>query len=225
MANQFLSLALFLMLLSFFVIMNGLSGFDNTKKELVLNSVSQAFSSKTRETGLAPIDIPNPAKVMNSGDSLSTLQGLFDSHIAHFKATKNRLGTTMHISLTYDEFKEALDNTLSGVGEDGVQEGFMPTMISLLRAKKGGTPYRVDIVLNTPADPATSSTEAGSTTLTDLQRISALSVALEKAGLPNNMITSGLQNGEPGMLDLYFYRHEAFDPLSGNAARKGGKSP
>ena len=47
MANQFLSLSLFLMLLSFFIVLNSMSDFEKqTAVPAVLNSLSLAFSSR-----------------------------------------------------------------------------------------------------------------------------------------------------------------------------------
>ena len=219
MGNQFLALSLFLMLLSFFIIMNGISAFDNTKKQLVLNSVSLAFSNKVKDVGLAPSVIESPRQSIHTGDNLSGLQGLFEGHIANFKATKNRLGTTMHVNLPFGEFMRAIDKPQNG------QSDFFPTMMTMLRSEKSGVPYRVDMVLNVGDDPALVQKSDPAAFSAALRDISGLASKMEKSGLPKHLMTAGLQKGSVGNLDLYFYRYQPFDPLSGSPMKLRRKSP
>jgi hypothetical protein len=222
MANQFLALALFLMMLSFFIIMNGVSSYDTTKQSVVLNSVTMAFSNKTAAIGgMAPVVEPSPLQAIHSGDSLAALEGLFGGHISHFKATKNKMGTTMHVRLPYGEFDRALAraaaaNTPAGAPADA--DGFLPTMISLLRSEKSGVPYKVDIVLNVSPDPLTAQGQEGGAFDENVGRVAALSARLEEAGLPPQLMSAGLARGEEGQVDLYFTRYRAYDPLSAAGA-------
>ena len=74
MANQFLSLSLFIMLLSFFIILNSLSSYEDVKSKPVLNSISMAFSKDTPDPILAPNTVESPIESNNEGDSLDKLK-------------------------------------------------------------------------------------------------------------------------------------------------------
>lgn len=211
MANQYLTLALFLMMLSFFIVLNGMSSYDNKKKDLVVSSVKDAFSLEIKEPEIASLIDVNAVQSLHTGDSLERMRGLFGTHISNFRASKNRMGTVMKVTLPYDEFKTAIQKSVAvspdTLGPDGDEQGsFLPTMISLVRSEKSGVPYRMDIVLNAPQHVAE-----------DVNKVSLLTDMLEKAGLPEHLISAGLGEGPAEMVDLYFRRYEAYNPLNHNA--------
>ncbi len=210
MANQFLSLALFLMLLAFFIVMNASSNYEESKARPVMNSIALAFSSEASSSNRAPAADPSYLTAIGEGDTLEDLEGLFNAHMAGFKASRNRLGTTMHVQLPIGEFENAID--VMGADYNKVELGgegaFILTMVTLLRSKKKAKPYRVDMVINIPKDPAIFQKQNADEFIKSLKRVSGFAKTLEEAGLPKKMISAGLARGESGMIDLYFYRYK-----------------
>ncbi|PCJ97526.1 MAG: hypothetical protein COA45_09680 [Zetaproteobacteria bacterium] len=226
MANQYLSLALFLMLLSFFIVMNAVSGFDESKATPVLSSLSMAFSSQILETAENVADEETPRVALGEGDALEVLEGLFSAHISGFQATRNRLGTVMHVRADVEAFENAID--VSGVGYDDVSMGergsFILSMISILRSQEKGQTYRIDMILNLPKDPAVFQKNYPDEFMHNLKHVSGFAEILERAGLPKKMISAGVAKGDVGFIDLYFYRYRPFNMLAeiSNKKRKSG---
>lgn len=215
MANQFLALSLFLMLLSFFIVLNSVSSFEVSKSQPIMNSLSLAFGSKTVLKPVAPAMEPAEDPFVSGkkeGDTLQELEGLFNASISGFQARRNRFGTIMHVRLPIGRFENALDfSSYENLNVQlGRQGAFLPTLITLLRAQERGQSYRLDMVLNSSSDPAVEDHAQNEDFMGALTRITALAQKLEQQGLPTKMMSAGLKQGEGEMLDLYFYRYVPF---------------
>lgn len=214
MANQFLSLSLFLMLLSFFIVMNSVSSYEKEREQTVLNSVALAFSNnKVEEFNGAPEEEENPLASINQGDTLTEVEGLFSATISGFEVSKNRLGTVMHVKLPIAKFENALNMSGSydiDIG-DGNKGSFVKTLITLLRAEQSGKPFRIDMILNTEMDPIDMIGTNADEFDENLRRVSVLSEGLEQRGIPTKMLSSGLVKGTAGYIDLYFHKYTPFD--------------
>ncbi len=213
MANQFLSLSLFLMLLSFFIVLNSVSTFEEKKEQTVLNSVALAFSNnKITELNGAPEEKPNPLASINHGDTLTEIEGLFNATISGFELSKNSLGTVMHVRLPIAKFENAIDMTggYSTNVADGAQGSFIKTLVSLLRADEGGKPFRIDMILNTDDDPIELMGKNSDEYDKTLRRVTALSESLESRGVPTKMMSAGLVKGQSNYIDLYFHKFKPF---------------
>ena len=218
MANQFLGLSLFIMLLSFFIILNAISTFEVTKTRPVLNSLTMAFSSQETK------DIRPPGKALEAspasqlGSNLDRIQALFESQITAVQASKNRLGNMMFIRMPFEEFQNAVISSLTIPVDDAQAIGgdsyvnMLPLLVSLLQTNSDVS-YKMDMVLNLEQDPSDMVLDAP-----DQFRAANVSVAdiaerLENAGLPKYQVTTGLKQGEAGVVELMFRRYEPFNPI------------
>lgn len=211
MGNQYLALSLFLMLLSFFIIMNASSGFEDAKASPVLNSLSLAFSNKTMEQGLAPENTDSEGFVIGVGDSLQQMESLFNAEIAGFEATRNRFGTTMHVRVPVIAFERAIDvpkdrNFAVPRGQKYIKGrgAFLPTLVSMLKAEQKNMPYAIEIVLNTVEEPAVMVKNNPAEFDERLSKIASIADKIEEDGLSQEYISASLKKGENGFLDLYF---------------------
>lgn len=210
MANQFLSLSLFLMLLAFFIILNASSSFVDSKSVPILNSLSIAFTGQPSNKVIAPSNEPTQDPLRSGqkeGDALQELEGLFTANIAGFKSRRNRFGTVMHVSLPIGEFENAINFDSYDADVNIDEKGaFLTTFITLLRAQERDVAYRMDMVLNTQSSIETTTPQKPDL-MQDLRRVTNLAKTLENRGLPKNLISAGLKTGEQGSMDLYFYRY------------------
>ncbi len=219
MASQYLSLSLFVMLLSFFIILNSKSTFDTTKTKAVVNSLSMVFSSEEHPDDLAPSIMQSPLSSIREGSTLTQLNALFSSEISGVESKTNRLGTIMHISLKDEEFEKVLKSSLGGAKSIPISGGnfdFLATLVSLLNSQDS-MPYRMDIVLSLGQNPSKLQNENPDEMTTRIAQVSSYAKRLEEAGLPPKFVTSGIGRGRAGMIDLYFYRYRAFNPFGNNA--------
>jgi hypothetical protein len=214
MANQFLGLSMFIMLLSFFIILNAISDFDPKKAAPVLNSLSTAFSVEDEML----VDIADEASERDSdskGTTLDKIQGLFAAHITGQESKQNRLGTVLRIRMPFDEFEKEVSSSLSRSAQNnaaltqGTKGFFLSTLVSLVDTKAGNDPYKMDMVVYYGA----ALDDASSTRLA--KKISAIASKIERAGLPRKMLSSGLSeetmDNADGMIDLYFRPYHPFD--------------
>ena len=218
MSSQYMTLALFLMLLSFFIILNGTSGFDETKKRPVLNSVSLAFSNKTQEQGRAPLVNFFEESLINEGDTLVRIESLFTSHISHVDAEKNTIGNVMRLRLPVGAFERGIDTSVidEETGEynvSGERGKFLPTLVSLMNSKDIGLPYRMDMIVNTYRDPATMYEQQPNQLNEKLKLAASLTSSLERAGMPKELLSTGLGEGENGYITLYFRPYQPYNPV------------
>lgn len=210
MANQFLALSMFVMLLSFFIILNAMSNFEVMKLHEVRNSLSVAFSNQDLPQDLSANVKEDPAQAYRDGDTLDKLKGLFEAQITGVEAKKNRLGTTMHLRLPLDRFDKQLSSAGGGFGG-----ALAPTLASLLSAEDD-IPYSMDMLINLADNPATLQNDAPETVQQNIRRVSGYAQMIEQAGLPKKYLSAGLGEGPAGTIDLYFKRYQPFNPLGDN---------
>ena len=219
MANQFLALSLFLMLLAFFIVMNALSDFETVenKERHVLRSLALAFTGEDIPEDSAPSEEENLRDIVNEGDTLSQLEGLFDGHIANFQATRNRLGNVLHIQVPVSEFENAIDmpqimNSGGSRSVSGGQGTFLQTMITVLRSAKSGVPYRMDMILLIPEDLESYRKNNTADYMEAIHKVGFFAQTLERSGMPKNMMSVGLDQGKSGYVDLFFYPYRPYSP-------------
>ncbi len=214
MANEYLGLSLFVMLLSFFIILTSMSDYEDSKAKPIMSSLNMAFSA-----GALDKDEPAPSIKMSEtqdfheGTTLDKIEGLFNAHIKTFKITKNRLGTEMSVTMTRDEFEKALESTgevlfLEDPSTDELAEApFLDTLTSLIATSETEVQYRMDIMLGTGENPAMMQNEKPAS----LREISDISTGyarmLEAAGMPVKFISTGIGAGEKDMVVLMFRRY------------------
>jgi hypothetical protein len=224
MANQFLALSLFVMMLSFFIILNALSNFEENKSRPVLNSISVAFSNQTLPDDMTAGTDEEPVDSFNQGDTLDQLEELFRSRISGVETRKNRLGTMMHVRMTVEKFEAGLGTSgkkvkVGGSVYKGVGGPFESTLISLLSAK-AIVPYRMDMVLNVKSNPARFQNETPQELQASMQQVADYAQTLQDAGLGKELITAGIGQGPEDTIDLYFNRHAPFNPRAGTQDKK-----
>ncbi len=205
------------MLLSFFIVLNSMSTFEeDVAVPAVLNSLNLAFSGRDNKlpegyVNIGPSAVPSDHENGGGeGDTLETLEGLFNAHLAGFQTKRNRLGTVLHSSLPIKDFEKAIKESSFGAPQGGEADPatFSQTMITLLRSAEKGNPYRIDMVYNQEIDPTLMLRGAPDSFQKALIRVSALAGDLERKGMPKKMMSVGLAKGKPGIVDVYFYRYK-----------------
>jgi len=213
MGNNFLGLSLFIMLLSFFIVMNSVSTYEDTKISPVMDSIEMAFGGKLNAEKRARPNIrPYSAPDNLEGETLDDLESLFEAHIEDYQLKKNRLGNMMSIEMSTQEFDAILRGIELARGADRqVQRSmpFVPSLISLIDASLGAQPYRMDIFIQSEDNPAQLQNNAPKIMTPLLSRAGRYADTLEGAGLPRKLLGTGIIKGTPGRMTLSFRRYEA----------------
>lgn len=218
MANQFLALSMFIMLLSFFIVLNSMSNYEEEKKQNVLESLNVAFATAKITEDEAPETKEDPAQSRRKGQVLDNIEDLFNANITGLEAQRDSLGRVMTITMPVWKFEQSLRDS------GGTGGAFGKTLASMLMAE-GRIAYRMDMVLQAgnPAQMVNQNPEEASSMA---KKVSSFAAILEDIGLPRKLTTAGLGQGDEGMIALYFRRHEPFVPLEYiPEAQEGSRAP
>lgn len=219
MANQFLGLSLFIMLLAFFIILNSISTYEDTKSRPVLNSLIVAFSNRDPVDVLPPGPMMQASQTASLGSTLDKLEALFVSQISAADTRQNRLGTIMYVRVPFDDFRDAVLSSLSDTSPppksplDEQNIDILPMLVSLLETQ-GDVPYKMDMILNIDKEPSELLAESPEKFAAYNNAISGIARKITEAGLPTRQITAGIQHGDEGIVNLVFRRYEPFNPVA-----------
>lgn len=210
-----MNLSLFIMLLAFFIVLNAISSFEEVKVKPALESIEETFSTDVRRQDIKPSVMPDPLQSIHEGDTVERLDALFQAQVRAFNSTKSTRSGVMMVEMPYTDF---VDNvTTLGQRELTPQNRknpplkyFLPTLISLLQSDRKGVPYRMDIILHTPENPAVVQNREPQALLTAINNAGALVARLEAMGMPQKLLGIGVQKGDSANLTLVFRPHVPF---------------
>ncbi len=214
-----MNLSLFIMLLAFFIVLNSISSYEESKMAKVQRSVELAFSSSAQRDDYSPSVTPDSVKSINNGDTFERLEVLFQSQIVSFKMSKSKSQGIMMVKVPYTKFSEAMlaldqkDLTKTPSRMEARGNFFLPTLVSLLRTNIDGAATRMEIYLNVEDNPAEMQNQTPRELNEVINKLGVFSSALEKQGIPQKLLNIGISEGNPKFVDLVFRKYVPFSPL------------
>ncbi|MFN3827071.1 MAG: flagellar motor protein MotB [Micavibrio sp.] len=209
--SQIPGLSLFIILLAFFIVLNSISVYQEDKATSLMESVERAFSTKiTERENWQPSSIPSDDEQVREGRTTDRIEAVFSSRISGLETQMDDTTGTLLLRMPYDDFKKSVNNAVEG---GGTVDPLVRTLVSILRADMSGYPYRMDVYVQVDKNPASMQNREPqkiSTLLTELGEIGAV---LGRAGLPEKLMTVGIEEGEEGMVELLFKPHVPYNPL------------
>ena len=206
--SQMPRLALFVIMLAFFIMLNSVSLIKEEKAKPLMDSIEEAFASKiTANENWQPSTAPAPDMGVYEGRVLDRMEGLFQGHIAGIQTQKDDNRGVLLMRMSYADLSAAVTN----IGDKAAQnKKFMETLSSMLRASASGQLYRMDILLQVDDNPAILQDDQPQKMKVLMHDLGALAQQLEKAGLPQRLLSVGLEKGQSGSVELLFRPHEAY---------------
>ncbi len=203
-----LNLSLFLMLLAFFIVLNSVSSFNESKLQPILRNLQLTFSTGLPSDGDGASDDLSPEQAINQGSTAERIDALFSAQISGMEVKPGARGVMM-MEMPLEE----LDRAMTTAGQvdltkiksaSGLQTYFLPTLVSLMRAAEQGTPYRLDLFLHIRDNPAVLE-NSDPRALREMERRAAgYAALLVKAGLPPEQLNIGIRRDDPDKASLYF---------------------
>ena len=203
------TLALFIILLSFFIVLNSISTFEEEKIKPVMESIGATFANRVVRNELAPSVTPDPAQAIGEGTVYDHLEELFQSQFKHISTPqRNDEQGIFYTTIPYKALKNALldirPHHLSRIDKSGE---FLYLLKSLMLSNNHD--FRLDLVLETPDDLfALTPVEQTSTA----QKVAFLGERLAQVGFPPERISIGISSGGVETLQ----EGEASTPINDN---------
>lgn len=193
--SMVLYLALFILLLAFFILLNALSTPKDEKVGLVLRSVDGAFSNRTAVTGTAG-DIDRRGLIAEAATAVRRLgdQVLAQIPLAKIETVATPDGDRFVLTVPEGElFQDAAGAAL--LRSD--RTALLHRVADVLAPRAGGIQVRLDALIAVPSDPEVADAQ--------MRRVGALARELVKVGTPPAAMTVGLEPGRPlGTVRLVF---------------------
>ncbi|MBI2235120.1 MAG: flagellar motor protein MotB [Micavibrio aeruginosavorus] len=223
--SQLLGLSLFIMLLAFFMVLNSISQYEQKKSENIFKNLEDTFSASIAQAGNdKPSIIRSDEKHLGEGDVLEQIEAYFTAQIPGFKAVKEKQRGVMIVHVRKSDFEEAVRGLGAGKKQGGndFARGFLPVLVALMRSEQRGLPYRMDITYQMDENPARLQNDAPQRMAETVHTVAEIAGVIEKAGLKPQLMTIGLQEGNPDTVELVFRPHAVMSADAGQSKPGGG---
>ncbi len=195
---QTLSLALFLMLLAFFIVLNTLTTFDEARVTDVQSSIKTTFASNNPGDSLGITDELEQNTEMNIGKALDDLEALLKAQIGVVSISRAPDGETMYVNIP----KTTLYNDHSRPNSSALSLGEQ-----IARLLSGRETKSVKFIIE-----ALANTEAQSVQAAEIQpNAMGLGVFIRniiKGGLDGRLVRMGFQKGDTEFVSVVFHAHK-----------------
>ena len=213
--SQIPGLSMFVILLAFFIVLNSISTIKEDKVKPLMESIDQAFASKVNQSeDWQPSTAPDEQKGAGEGRLIDRMEAMFSARIAGIETQKDESTGTLLMRMKYNDFSAAVTGESADPAE---QAAFMRTLVSMMRSEAAGQPYRMDIFLQVGENPAELQSEQPQKMAVLMRDMGTLAQQLEKSGLPQKLMTIGMEQGQENMIELLFRPHVPYNPLGSTA--------
>ncbi|MEM6812205.1 MAG: flagellar motor protein MotB [Pseudomonadota bacterium] len=216
-SGQMLNLALFIMLLAFFIVLNSLSSFEEIKLDKVRRSINITFSNDVQESMGSPTK--SPLEEMREGHTFDRLDALFQAQIVSFEKQISKSTGRMNVQVDYDRFMDAvkaegqIDIYRYPMRREVRDNFFLPTLASIIRSNIDGAPTRMEVVIHTKNNPAEMQNQNPDILKEKINIVGEVSRLFDRRGIPQKLINIGIEQGNPQIIDLYFVKYVPFSPI------------
>lgn len=208
--SQILGLTMFIMLLAFFIILNSISTFNQEKVQPLRESLQMAFTSTlTTSIDLDPSIVSTTDKETSEGKVTARLERLFSANVAGVEAQTDNGSGTILLRMKFDDFKKAVDAAVTGTSP---KSDFMRTLVSLVRTDMSGFTYRMDVFVQVNGNPAHMQNREPQKIDAIMDDLAGIAMRLGRTGLPDKLMSFGIEDGDDGMVEILFRPHVPYNP-------------
>lgn len=196
--STLMSLSLFIILLAFFIVMNGLSEFSKPKVDQAFGSLNMTFSTSIIDSSFDKTSSDDHEEEDDGqGDAMEMLQGTLRSILPNLSIVSEPSpngGKMMAVRITKNQF-------------ENVSDALFPLFVRLLNHQDMKSEYGLEIT----SYVRESTSESAQRSFAVLNEYMA---DLEKAGLARDRLSAVIENGNPAWLMLHFKKDDSVDEVS-----------
>lgn len=209
--SQIPGLSMFVILLAFFIVLNSISVIKEERARPLMKSIESAFATRIdQDVVWQPSSNPSDDLQVREGRTIDKLEAMFSSRISGLEVKKDDNTGTLLLRMKYSEFSDAVSHL---DGESSTAQEFLRTLVSLLRADMSGYTYRMDAFVQMGSNPASLQNQQPQKMAATMKQMGSVAQTLEQAGLPQKLMSMGMEKGDEGMVELLFRPHVPYNPL------------
>lgn len=199
-AALLMTLALFIMLLAFFMMLCATSKFEDSKIQVVLQSLDETFTSRVFRDGLGPAVSQGAENLSGEGQAFESLDALFKATFTGIQPQLIPSRGIFFVELPRSEFEKVFFGEASNVQK---------TLLEKLWTYGG---VQMELWLNIQEDAGAASNGDAASVQALVAKTSQWATALEKDGLDKGRLTIGLKKGKPEIVTVLFRNYKPYSP-------------
>ncbi len=198
-----LFLALYLLLLAFFILLNAISETADARVSAAVKSVKEAFQDRRPESDEFVDIAENPESLLVSEDYIENVKAVFSTSLNETGFHESLSGDLLRVSVPMEVFFPPGSATM----QPSVSKLF-EALAASLSAPVSGERRQLEIVLGTGSEMPGGS-DVGNAL--EIRRAGSLARALRARGLPPGSLTTGVHPGDPEIMEMTFYTRKIRD--------------
>lgn len=201
------NLALFIMLLAFFIVLVSKSEFKPEKASAVLENLKRTFTMRVFREGEGPSLSPDAEQGAGEGQSdLERAEAQFRSDFPGIEAQQIPSRGFLYVRMDEAVLFADQSSTKRKALEKLIQKTIMGS------AGKKTPSMQLEIWLNVQGDVAKSLSGDGAGRIL-MSKAASLGRRMENFGVPPGYVTTGIQKGNPGAVSLFFRPYTPYAPV------------
>jgi len=209
-------LALYLLVLAFFIWLVSLARFDGVKSLAVINGLKSTFETKEMEKEVTELRTLIRSKVTSSKQFEDSISGLFSTLLGVEKVEAPTPGRTMRVVMNADTLFESEKTTIKEFNF-----AFMDRVIASLSERPPGYHFDMEFIIGSDEDASGYGTLPVNQTL-QMARAGVFVRSMLARGAPPDTLSVGIRKGNPNTVTLWFYIRS---PVEVNAYYEELKNP
>ncbi|MCS5597573.1 MAG: flagellar motor protein MotB [Alphaproteobacteria bacterium] len=215
--SQVLALGLFIMLLAFFIVLNALSTFDEQLARPVIASLERTFASRIYQDDIGQTQVQAIEQGNQEGSALQRISALFNARIPGSQVMRQRDGM-LYVRVRSEDMIDAINSFSTQTDSaNRMHMAFRDIFVAVLATQKSEYPLRMDITMNRKAGLFASEGVEARQDEVYIKTLAEVAAQLQKSGLPIQLFSVGLAQGDQKYTDISFEVYEPYDFSAGGA--------
>ena len=201
--TQYMSLSLMILLLAFFIMLNAISSFQDTKVNPRIESIDKKFATKAVGDTSLPARIASADNAGGAGEAFDNIEGNLKSQGIPFTSQRLRGNSVLFVRVPEQRFLAMIG--LGNASDSDEKNIFLGKLVMMMMpAANIGVRYRMNIMLALGDNPATIARENPDKVRARIHLADRMANMLIKHRFDPAYLTAGLQSGTEGFIDIYF---------------------
>lgn len=201
--TPYMSLSLMILLLAFFIVLNAISNFQDSKIKPRIESIDKQFATKAVGDTSLPSRITSPENAGGAGDAFDNVEGGLKSQGIPFTSERLRGNSVLFVRVPEQRFLAMIG--LGNAADSDEKNIFLGKIAMMLMPSSSlGVRYKMNVLLAMGDNPAAVAKDNPDKAKARLHLADRIANTLIRHQFNPALLTTGLQSGTEGYIDIYF---------------------